>query len=68
MDANEKYFLAAGINMIIPWGRTSEPEPRLSEAGVNYRRTLFYFRTQEFQVADTTTIAKVDYELIPTIE
>jgi hypothetical protein len=67
MDLNEGKFLEAGIARMLPFGRISEPEPRLSNAGVSYRKTLFYFETQEFQVAGPTVpISEVDLDIVPS--
>ena len=66
MDLNESYFLQAGMAKMAPWGRTGEPDVRLDNAGVHYRKTLYYFRTQEFQVAGPRkTITAVDMDIIP---
>lgn len=49
MDMNEGKFLQAGLNKMAPLGRRPEPRVRLEQAGVHYRSTRFWFRTQEFQ-------------------
>lgn len=67
MDLNEGKILEAGVARMLPFGRIKEQEPRLSNAGVSYRKTLFYFETQEFQVAGpTTVISGADIDIIPT--
>ena len=67
MDLNEGKFLEAGIAKMLPFGRVKEPEPRLSDAGVHYRKTLFYFVTHEFQVSGPiTTISETDIDVIPS--
>ena len=67
MDLNEGKFLEAGIAKMLPFGRIKEPEPRLSDAGVSYRKTLYYFETHEFQVAGPiTTISETQFDMIPS--
>ena len=51
MDLNEGKFLGAGLNKMATMGRTPEPNQTLKDAGVHYRDTRFWFRTQEFQFA-----------------
>lgn len=55
MDMNEGKFLEAGLNKMVPEGRRPEPIVKLEEAGVHYRSTRFWFRTQEFQFAGPIT-------------
>lgn len=67
MDLNERYFLEAGVEKVIPFGRTGEPDTRLDNAGVHYRKSLWYFRTQQFQYfGPVTRIDSVDVDVIPT--
>lgn len=66
LEANEGWFLKAGMSKMLPYGRVAEQEPRLSAAGVTYRKTLWYIRTQEFQVtAPTVGITSVDLDVLP---
>ena len=66
MDMNERYFQKAGVEEIIPFGRTGEPDVRLDSAGVHYRRTLWYFRTQQFQYyGPITRISGVGLDVVP---
>lgn len=51
MDMNESKFQEAGLDKMAPLGRREEPDMKLEEAGVHYRSTRFWFRTQEFQFA-----------------
>lgn len=55
MDMHEGTFLEAGLNKIAPLGRKQEPIVRMDEAGVHYRSTRYWFRTQEFQFAGPIT-------------
>jgi hypothetical protein len=67
MDLNEGKFLEAGLSKMIPRGRMEQTDPTLANANVRYRRTYFYFRTQEFQFAGPITpITEVEITAVPT--
>jgi len=67
MDLNERAFLEAGLEKIVPVGRLDEPDTRLDQAGVHYRKTLFWTRTEEFQYAGpVTTISDMDFDVAQT--
>jgi len=64
MDLNEKHFLEAGMNRMVAMGRSPEPNVVLQNAGVHYRETKFWFRTQEFQFAGPfANITDVDLDV-----
>lgn len=64
MDLNEGRFLGAGLNKMATLGRTPEPNQVLGNAGVHYRETRFWFRTQEFQFAGPiASISDVDVDV-----
>jgi hypothetical protein len=46
--SNISKFQEAGLETMIPFGRTDEPEPKLDDAGLHYRKTHYWVPTQEF--------------------
>lgn len=65
MSLNEKAFLEAGVEKMVPVGRIEETESTLRQANVHYRKTFFWFRTQEFQIAGpVTTISTIEAEVL----
>ena len=65
MDLKEGELLAAGVAKMIPWGRFKEPDVKLENSNLHYRKTYFYFRTQEFQISGPiTSISSIDMETV----
>lgn len=63
MDMNESYFLQAGIAKTVPLGRPGDPEVRLEEGNVHYRKTRRWFETHEFQIyGPVDKITEIDIE------
>jgi hypothetical protein len=64
MDLNERKFMEAGMNKMATLGREQEPNITLQAAGVHYRETQLWFRTQEFQFAGPfANISDVDIDV-----
>lgn len=63
MDLNLGHFQKAGLAAMIPMGRTDEPEAKLDNSGIHYRKTQYWMHTQEFYVSGPyTTIKKIDLQ------
>lgn len=66
MEFNERLFLEAGIERTLPFGRSGEPDSKLSNSNIHYRKTLWYFKTQEFQFhGPIVTIKSIGIDTIP---
>jgi len=56
MELNEGYFLAAGLQKIVPFSVIKEPEVTLDNAKLHYRKMLYWMRTEEFRVSGPVTL------------
>lgn len=64
MELNERYMLMTGVNRILPWGWSGEPDLKLDSAGLHYRKSLWYFRTQHSQLhGPATVVTSVDLDV-----
>lgn len=65
LSLNEGAFLEMGIEKMAPVGRLEEADSVLDKAGVHYRKTLLWVRSQEFQFAGPITgITEIDAQVL----
>lgn len=63
MEESMPSFCQQGLDEMVPVGRVQIPDVELSKAGIHYRRTVFWMRTQEFYLAGpVTSITGVDID------
>ena len=67
MELNEYYFLAAGLQKIVPYSVIDEPDVMLDSAKLHYRKMLYWMRTEEFRVSGpVSVITEVETDVYPT--
>ena len=61
----ERFFLRAGVGKCAPCGRIKLADPQLDATGVLYRKTIMWYRTEEFMIRGPIldVISSIDIEV-----